>query len=164
MEHIALIAAVGQRLELGYQNQLLCHLPRDLQHFKELTWGHPVVMGRKTWDSLPKKPLPNRRNIILSKHWEATMPSVEVFRSIPEILSSVSHDQTLFVMGGASVYQQFIPFADTIYLTRILSDFTADVFFPPLSMQEWTLVEDEFVSRDEKNPFDCRFQKYSRFH
>lgn len=162
MEHIALIAAVGQRLELGYQNRLLCHLPRDLQHFKQLTTGHPVVMGRNTWDSLPKKPLPNRQNIILSNSLHLSEPIAEVFHSIPEMLQSVPPDQTLFVMGGASVYQQMLPFADTVFLTRILSNFTADVFFPPLSLQEWTLVQDEFVSRDDKNPFDCRFQKYSR--
>lgn len=162
MEHIALIAAVGQRLELGYQNRLLCHLPRDLQHFKQLTTGHPVVMGRNTWDSLPKKPLPNRRNIILSSSLALHEPGAEVFHSIPELLRAIPFDQTLFVMGGASVYQQMLPFADTVFLTRILSNFTADVFFPPLSLQEWTLVQDEFVSRDDKNPFDCRFQKYSR--
>ena len=129
---ISMIAAVGQRLELGYQNQLLCHLPVDLKHFKEITSGHTVLMGDRTWESLPKKPLPNRRNIVITLE-DIEFEGVETVHSIAAALDLVADDEEAFVMGGATMYRLFLPYADKLYLTRIVSDFTADVWFPKLT-------------------------------
>lgn len=164
MKQVAIIAAIGERGELGFQNQLLCHLPHDLKRFKELTLEHPVVMGRNTWESLPIKPLPRRRNYVLSSQNDLNLVGATLFHSVDDVMNAMNEDETLFVMGGASVYQQFMPIADIIYLTRILAEFTADVFFPTFSPEQWSLHEDQFVPRDDKNPFDCRFQTLLRIY
>ena len=156
-----MIAAVGQRLELGYQNQLLCHLPVDLKHFKEITSGHTVLMGDRTWDSLPKKPLPNRRNIVITLD-DIEFEGVETVHSIEAALKLVADDEEAFVMGGATMYRLFLPYADRLYLTRIHSSFTADVFFPSLVEDEWILVEEEFKPKDERNIYDLSFQTLIR--
>ena len=158
---ISMIAAVGQRLELGYQNQLLCHLPVDLKHFKEITSGHTVLMGDRTWESLPKKPLPNRRNIVITLE-DIEFEGVETVHSIGAALDLVADDEEAFVMGGATMYRLFLPHADKLYLTRIVSDFTADVWFPEIDEKEWKIVESEFVPKDEKNAYDLYFQTLIR--
>jgi len=161
MKNLNMIAAVGNRLELGYKNQLLCHLPLDLKHFKEITSGHTVLMGDRTWESLPKKPLPNRRNIVITLD-PVTFPDCETVHSIEEALNLLAPDEPAFVMGGATMYKLFMQHADTLYITRILSDFTADVYFPEIKDTEWTLMEDTFIPKDEKNIYDLRFQTLTR--
>lgn len=156
-----MIAAVGENLELGYKNQLLCHLPVDLRHFKEITSGHTVLMGDKTWESLPKKPLPNRRNIVITLD-DVTFPDCETVHSIEDALSLLNGEEEAFVMGGATMYRLFLPHADKLYLTRIVSAFTADVYFPAIKDEDWTLVESEFVPKDEKNAYDLYFQTLIR--
>lgn len=162
MNNLSMIAAVGNNYELGYKNQLLCHLPVDLKRFKTLTSGHTVLMGDRTWESLPKKPLPNRRNIVITLNKEADFQNCELAFSIEEAMQLVENDEQPFVMGGATIYKLFIDKIETLYLTRILSDFQADVYFPELNMDEWDLVEDEFVPKDEINVYDLRFQTYKR--
>ncbi len=162
MKNLSMIAAVGENLELGYQNQLLCHLPIDLKHFKEITSGHTVLMGDNTWFSLPKKPLPNRRNIVITLD-DVAFPDCETVHSIEDALDLVREkDEEAFVMGGATMYRLFLPYADKLYLTRIVSSFTADVFFPAIKEEEWSLVENEFVPKDEKNMYDLYFQTLIR--
>lgn len=156
-----MIAAVGENLELGYQNQLLCHLPVDLKHFKTITSAHTVIMGDRTWDSLPKKPLPNRRNIVVTLE-DVTFSDCETVHSIEAALDLVKEEDEAFIMGGATMYRLFLPYADKLYLTRIASNFRADVFFPELRDEEWELVENEFVPKDEKNLFDLYFQTLIR--
>ena len=158
---ISMIAAVGQRLELGYQNQLLCHLPVDLKHFKEITSGHTVLMGDRTWESLPKKPLPNRRNIVITLE-DIEFEGVETVHSIDAALKLVANDEEAFVMGGATMYRLFLPHADKLYLTRIVSEFVADVWFPEIDEKEWQLVDNVFVPKDEKNIYDLYFQTLIR--
>ncbi|MBO4645657.1 MAG: dihydrofolate reductase [Bacteroidales bacterium] len=160
--NISLIAAMGNRRELGYKNQLLCHLPADLKHFKELTTGHPILMGRTTWDSLPVKPLPKRRNVVLSRQTMLQNPGAEFFSSADEALQALQKEEEIFVIGGATIYQQFVNLADTIYLTQIHADFEADVFFPVLDEKKWHVAEEEFHAADEKNPFDFTFQVWKR--
>ncbi len=162
MKNLSMIAAVGQNLELGYQNQLLCHLPKDLKHFKEITSGHTVIMGDRTWDSLPKKPLPNRLNVVVTLE-ETVFPDCITVHSVEEVLA-LAHDgkDEVFVMGGATMYRLFMPYAQTLYLTRILSTFTADVFFPAINEQEWIVTGNEFIPKDEKNIYDLYFQTLSR--
>ena len=156
-----MIAAVGENLELGYKNQLLCHLPVDLRHFKEITSGHTVLMGDKTWESLPKKPLPNRRNIVITLD-DVIFPDCETVHSIEDALALLNGEEEAFVMGGATMYRLFLPHADKLYLTRIVSAFTADVYFPAIKDEDWTLVESEFVPKDEKNAYDLYFQTLIR--
>ena len=156
-----MIAAVGENLELGYKNQLLCHLPVDLRHFKEITSGHTVLMGDKTWESLPKKPLPNRRNIVITLD-DVIFPDCETVHSIEDALALLNGEEEAFVMGGATMYRLFLPHAYKLYLTRIVSAFTADVYFPAIKDEDWTLVESEFVPKDEKNAYDLYFQTLIR--
>ena len=162
MSHIATIAAVGLNDELGYKNQLLCHLPNDLKRFKELTSGHTILMGHRTWDSLPIRPLPKRRNLVLSRDPQLQLEGAEVFPSFEKALATLPPDETLFVIGGATLYASLMEHSDTLYITRILSTFEADVYFPTISTDLWELQSDIFVPRDEKNPHDCHFMVYHR--
>lgn len=162
MKNLSMIAAIGRNRELGYKNQLLCHLPIDLKHFKEITSGHTVLMGDRTWESLPKKPLPNRRNIVITLD-AVSFPDCETVHSISEALELVkSSEEEAFVMGGATMYRLFLPYADKLYLTRIESEFTADVFFPEILPEEWEVVESQFVPKDEKNAYDLYFETLIR--
>lgn len=161
MKNLSMIAAVGQNLELGYKNQLLCHLPIDLKHFKTITSGHTVLMGDRTWESLPKKPLPNRRNIVITLD-DVEFPDCETVHSIEDALKLIEGEDEAFIMGGATMYKLFLPYANKLYLTRIASQFTADVYFPTINQDEWTVTEDEFVAKDEKNEYDLNFQTLIR--
>ena len=159
-QKIHIIAAVGENMELGYQNQLLCHLPADLKHFKTLTTGHTIVMGRKTWDSLPIKPLPHRRNIVLTSNPTFSFEGVESASSVETLFSLLCEDETIFIIGGASLYQTFLPYADKLYLTRIQSSFLADTFFPTIDFTKWRLIEEIVQHKDDKNPYSLIFQTY----
>lgn len=161
MKNLSMIAAVGKNLELGYKNQLLCHLPIDLKHFKEITSGHTVIMGDRTWESLPKKPLPNRRNIVVTLD-DVTFTDCETVHSIEDALKLIENEEEAFIMGGATMYRLFLPYAEKLYLTRIQSSFTADVFFPTIKEDEWTLSDSVFVPKDEKNNYDLYFQTLIR--
>lgn len=158
---ISIIAAVGKNLELGYNNSLLCHLPKDLKRFKEITSGHTVIMGMKTWLSLPKKPLPNRRNIVVT-HQNINLEGAEIASSIEEVLWKVQNEQETFVIGGAAMYKLFLPYANKLYLTRIVSYFAADTWFPEIDNNEWQLIENEYSEKDDKNKFDLYFQTLTK--
>ena len=129
MKNISMIACVGKNLELGKNNDLLWHLPNDLKFFKETTMGHTVIMGRRTFDSLPGK-LPKRRNIVLQLPNEANIEGVEIFNSIPEVLENIKDEEEVFIIGGASIYRQFLEYADKLYLTEVDKESEADVYFP----------------------------------
>ncbi|HNX21404.1 MAG TPA: dihydrofolate reductase [Bacteroidales bacterium] len=157
-----MIAAIGENFELGYQNQLLCHLPADLKYFKEKTSGCPVIMGDRTWESLPKKPLPNRRNIVITLDKNAAYQDCEVVHSIEDAMDLVRDEKESFIIGGATIYSLFIGLIGKLYLTRIHSDFTADVYFPRFNENEWTLISEQHSSKDEKNQYDLTFQIFER--
>lgn len=159
---IHIIVAVGNQGEIGYQNQLLCHLPADLKHFKELTTGHTILMGRKTWDSLPKKPLPNRRNIVISRNKYLRLDGAEVFTSPEEAIQNVGVGEEVFIIGGEQIYQLFINKAYKIHLTHILANFKADAFFPKINPEEWELCEEISFQKDEINPYNFIFQTFTR--
>ncbi|MBR4134954.1 MAG: dihydrofolate reductase [Bacteroidales bacterium] len=161
MQNLSMIAAVGDNMELGYQNQLLCHLPADLKYFKKVTTGAPVLMGDNTWRSLPKRPLPNRRNIVITLD-DITFPDCETVHSIEDAMALVQDEPEAFVMGGATMYRLFLPYAEKIYLTRIKSSFTADVYFPVLSDDEWQVDRTVYRPKDEKNEYDLYFQTLIR--
>ena len=134
MSKISIIAAVDRRMAIGFENKLLFWLPNDLKRFKALTTGNTIVMGRKTFESLPKGALPNRRNVVLSSNPAAECPGAEVFPSLETALQSCKEDEHVYIIGGASVYQQALPFADELCLTEI-DDMTpeADAYFSPKS-------------------------------
>ncbi|HPS72037.1 MAG TPA: dihydrofolate reductase [Bacteroidales bacterium] len=162
MKNLSMIAAIGENFELGYQNQLLCHLPADLKYFKEKTSGCPVIMGDRTWESLPKKPLPNRRNIVITLDKNAAYQDCEVVHSIEDAMDLVRDEKESFIIGGATIYSLFIGLIGKLYLTRIHSDFTADVYFPRFNENEWTLISEQHSSKDEKNQYDLTFQIFER--
>jgi dihydrofolate reductase len=164
-----MIAAIGNNFELGKNNQLLCHLPADLKRFKAITSGYPVIMGDRTWESLPIKPLPNRRNIVITldrnydaenRNQKAESPC-EIVHTIEDAVELVKNEEKAFVIGGATIYKLFINKIDTLYLTRIDANFEADVFFPNVNFDEWNLVEEEVYRKDDKNAFDMRFQVFT---
>lgn len=160
MKHLSMIAVVGNNFELGLNNRLLCHLPEDLKRFKTVTSGHTVIMGDKTWESLPKKPLPNRRNIVMTLNRDVEYPDCEVAHSIEELYELLGDEEEAFIIGGATIYKLFIDKIQKLYLTRIQSDFEADAFFPAVDFSKWILKEDIFFPRDERNMYDLRFQYY----
>ena len=157
---IHIIAAVAKNRAIGYQNKLLYWLPNDLKRFKALTTGHTIIMGRRTFESLPKGALPNRRNIVLTRSQQA-FPGCDVFASLEEALKHCQADEEVFIIGGASVYQQAMAVADHLYLTEI--DDTpkdADAFFPPYN--DWKMVQKETHPKDDKHAFEYAFVDYIR--
>ena len=163
MLKLCMIAAVGKNLELGKNNQLLCHLPADLKRFKTITSGYPVIMGDKTWESLPIKPLPNRRNTVITLNRSADYEHCEMVHAIDDAIKLVEKDEKAFIIGGATIYKLFIDKIDTLYLTYIDAHFDdADVFFPNVDFSKWKLIEDEAFEKDENNAFGMRFRVYAR--
>ncbi|HEY5500228.1 MAG TPA: dihydrofolate reductase [Bacteroidales bacterium] len=137
-----IIVAIANQNAIGKDNQLLCHLPEDLKHFKEITNGHTVIMGRNTFFSLPKGALPNRRNIVLSPDDEQ-FTGCETAHSIEEALELCSMDEKVFFIGGAMIYRQAYPIVDKLYLTKVHADFEADTFFPEIDYNQWETVFSE---------------------
>lgn len=159
---INIIAAVAQNLAIGNENKLLYWLPNDLKRFKALTTGHTVLMGRKTFDSLPKGALPNRRNIVLSRSVHE-LPGADVFPTLEEALQSCVSDEEVYIMGGESIYKQALPLANRLCLTEIEdTPEVADVFFPKINLNEWQPVWSEEHDIDEKHAQKYRFVNYER--
>ena len=157
---ISIIAAVAKNRAIGYKNKLLYWLPNDLKRFKALTTGHTIIMGRKTFESLPKGALPNRRNVVLSRS-EKEFPGCEVFPSLKEALKHCQPDEDIFIIGGASVYSQAMTIADRLCLTEIDDTPTeADAFFPPYD--DWNVAEREEHDVDEKHAYRYAFVDYVR--
>ncbi len=157
---ISLIAAVAANRAIGFENKLIYWLPNDLKRFKALTTGHTIVMGRKTFESLPKGALPNRRNIVLSRSVVRFL-GAETFSSLDEALASCSAEEQVYVIGGASVYEQALPLANRLCLTEV-SDVPAqaDAFFPEYS--GWKVETSKEFKPDEKHAFAYRFVDYIR--
>lgn len=148
---------------IGQANQLPWHLPADLKHFKAVTMGDAVLMGRKTYESLPIKPLPNRRNIILTRNKDYVAPGAEVFHSKEAILSAVDTDQqTLHIIGGGEIYRLFIDEVDELYQTIIEGDFEGDTYFPTLDFSEFELLSEKEGIVDEANRHPHTFYHYRR--
>ena len=157
---ISLIAIIDELGGLGQNNQLLCHLPADLRHFKTITQGKPVIMGRKTFEAIGKL-LPGRTNIILSRQC-LQIPEAHIYSTLEQALASVRDVIEVMVIGGATVYQQALSLADRVYLTEIHHTFPADVFFPKMAATEWQCVERIFRPKDDKNFYDMTFCTYEK--
>lgn len=160
MSIISLVAAIDEAGGLGVNNQLLCYLPADLQHFKSITMGKPIIMGRKTFESIGK-PLPGRLNIVLS-HSSPDIDGVVLVDSLDKALSQTVKEAEIMIIGGAHLFSQAIRIADRMYITRIHHQFNADVFFPEINELEWLCRNKEFRQHDEKNTYDMTFITYDR--
>lgn len=154
----SIIVAIDENNAIGKDNNLLCHLPNDLKHFKVVTEGHPVIMGRKTFDSLPKGALPNRRNIVITRNKDLQFDRCEMVSSIEEAIERCKDEPEIFIIGGGTIYNKAIDFADKLYLTRIHHKFEdADTFFPEIDPTQWQGVEKEDFNADEKHKYDYSF-------
>ena len=157
---IRIIAAVAKNRAIGFENKLIYWLPNDLKRFKALTTGHTIVMGRNTFESLPKGALPNRRNVVLSTTVKE-LPGCEVFPTLDAALQSCQPDEDIYIIGGARVYEQAISKADRLCLTEV-DDIPAqaDTFFPDYS--DWQVVNKEAHPKDERHAFEYAFTDYER--
>lgn len=161
---INIIAAIDRRMGLGFENKLLFWLPNDLKRFKALTTGHTIIMGRKTFESLPKGALPNRRNIVLSSNPNAVCPGAEIYTSLKEALDNCSAEEEVYIIGGASVYKQALPVAHRLCLTEIDAEAPqADAFFPDIDTNVWKEESREVHPADEKHPCPYAFVDYIRY-
>jgi dihydrofolate reductase len=156
---ITLIAAAAENNALGKDNDLLWHLPEDFKRFKQITSGHYIIMGRKTFESFPK-PLPNRTHIIITRQKEYLADGCLVVHSLEEALEISPQNEEVFIIGGAQIYKQALPFADKIDLTRVHIELDADAFFPEFNTSEWNLVFSEKHVKDEKHQYDFTFETY----
>ena len=159
---ISIIAAVAKNRAIGFENKLIYWLPNDLKRFKALTTGHTIIMGRNTFESLPKGALPNRRNVVLSTTVK-DLPGCDVFPTLDAALQSCQPDEDIYIIGGARVYEQAIGKADRLCLTEV--DDTpaqADAFFPDYS--DWQVVNKEAHPKDERHEYEYAFVDYERTH
>lgn len=159
---ISIVVAVADNNAIGAKGRLLWRLSKDMQYFKEVTWGHHVLMGRKTWDSIPPKfsPLPGRTNIIVTRQEGFVCEGCLVVKSVEEgiELARNAGEQELMIIGGGEIYKQALPLTNKIYLTKVHHTFTdADTFFPELDTEQWNTLNGEWNMADEKNEFDFEF-------
>ncbi|MFH0842004.1 MAG: dihydrofolate reductase [Bacteroidota bacterium] len=140
---ISIIVAVSEDLGIGRNNDLLWHIPEDLKRFKNLTYGNTVVMGRRTWESLPRKPLPGRTNIVITDIPNERFEGAETTYSVDDALAKCEKDKEIFIMGGGSIYRQFMPLADRLYITHVHKKTPADIYFPKIDRRTWKVVEEE---------------------
>lgn len=154
---IAIVVAVAENNVIGKDNQLIWHLPADLRFFKNLTMGHPIIMGRKTYESIGK-PLPGRTTVIITRQQDFEAPGCIVVNSIDEAIAKAQTiDQDVYIIGGAEIYKQALAKTDTIYLTRVHHTFDGDTFFPELDGADWEVTSEEKHEPDEKNKYSYSF-------
>ena len=161
---ITIIAAIAENNAIGLNGKLLYWLPADLKRFKALTTGHTVLMGRKTFESLPKGALPNRRNIVLTRQQGVTFPGTEVYPSLADALAHCTPDEKVYIIGGAQIYAQALELADELEITLVHdTPAQADTYFPDYNSEgRWKLISREDYQPDEKNPFPYSFITYRR--
>lgn len=169
--NLSIIVAAAQNMAIGKDNDLIWHISDDLKRFKSLTSGHSVIMGRHTFDSLPKKPLPQRRNIVLthdeSFHFEvpaSATGTLEVAHSVPQVLKMVEGEEETFIMGGAAIYQQLLPLVNRLYVTWVYRDFDADVYFPAIDPSQFRLSSITPRMTDPESGLEYAYAEYYRLH
>ena len=160
---LSIIVAVAQNNVIGKDNKLIWHLPADLKRFKEITTGHTIIMGRKTFESLGRV-LPNRKHVILCNDMEMNVEdeNVEVLEDISMLDKYIQDTEEHFIIGGATIYKLLMPKANKIYLTLIHEKFDGDVYFPEISDDEWKIIDRTAGITDEKNPYNYEFITYVR--
>ncbi|MBO5234918.1 MAG: dihydrofolate reductase [Alistipes sp.] len=157
---VSVIVAVAENGVIGDKNSLLWHISEDLRNFKRITSGHPVVMGRKTFESLGR-PLPNRKNVVITRQ-DIEIEGCEVVHSLEEALAIFSADEEIFIIGGAQIYREAMPIADRFYLTRVHHSYEGDTSFPEWNESEWQKVDSERFERGEKYEYPFTFEVYNR--
>lgn len=161
MVNISLIAAMDNSGLIGANNDIPWYIPHDLKRFKRITSGHTVIMGRQTFESL-SKPLPKRRNIVITSDRQYQKPGIEVVHSIEDAIRIADKKQENFVVGGSAIYEQFLPFANKLYLTFIKAVFEGDTYFPKVDFSNWKLVEEEAHQTDDDPPLHFIYKTYER--
>lgn len=159
---ITIIVAKSENNVIGNDNQLIWHLPADLKHFKMLTSGHPIIMGRRTYDSIGK-PLPNRTNIVITRNEEWSSEGTTRADSLQEAIEMAKEiDSEIFIIGGGTVYEQAMDWADVLEITEVHRSFEGDTFFPEIDTKIWKEVSREHFTKDEKNELDYSFVRHER--
>ncbi|GGG06511.1 dihydrofolate reductase [Pontibacter amylolyticus] len=160
---IAIVVAIAENNVIGKDNQLIWHLPADLRHFKQKTMGHPMIMGRKTFESIGK-PLPGRTTIIVTRQEDYKAEGCIVMNSVEEAIAKGKEldSEQVSIVGGAEIYKQALPYVDTLYLTEVHYAFDGDTFFPDLQKEEWQEVSAESHQQDEKNEYAYTFKELRR--
>lgn len=160
---ISIIVAMAKNRAIGKGGDLIWHLSNDLKHFKEVTSGHTVIMGYKTYMSLPnQKPLPKRRNIIISSRLNEAPEGLELANSVLDAMKMVFNEEEVFIIGGGMIYEQFLPMADKLYLTRIDKDYDADTFFPIINFNNYDLIDLKVIDEDPQIDCSYRFETWER--
>jgi dihydrofolate reductase len=158
---ISIIVAATENGVIGAHGELPWRLSDDLRRFKQLTMGKPIVMGRKTWDSIGR-PLPGRQNILITRQADFAAPGCDVVASPDAALTVAGDADEIMVIGGSQVYALFLPDAARVYLTRVHAEIEGDAYFPALDTAEWELVDEERHPADERNEFDYSFRRFER--
>ena len=160
-QEITMIAAVAEDNGLGLDNKLVWHIPRDLKHFKDLTHGHCIIMGRKTFESLPKA-LPYRKNIVLSRRNNISCKDAVVVNNVEKAIDEAKHDPKPFIVGGGEIYKLFMNYSSYIELTRIHHKFKSDTFFPKINLDKWEVIKRHDVKKSEEENYNYSFLTYKR--
>ena len=159
---ISLIVAVSEDGAIGDKGNLLWHLSSDLKRFKAITTGHTIIMGRKTYDSLPNGALPNRRNIVISRQLKS-LKDAEVYSDIDEALKATADEDTVFIIGGGEIYHKTFPRADELHLTLVHKSYPeAETRFPEWKLTDWNILKQERIGQDEKNELDSVYYHLTR--
>ncbi len=159
--NLSIIVAADSNNGIGIENTLPWHLSDDLKRFKAITTGNTIIMGRNTWFSLPKRPLPNRRNVVLTLeplHEEGA----EEIHTLDAVFDALDANTENFIVGGESMYRQFLPYCSKVYLTRVIGDFKTDTFFPELNPDDWKLIEEGDTQNDSKSNIAYRYLLFER--
>jgi dihydrofolate reductase len=159
---ISIIVAVSEDWGIGKDNELLWHISEDLKRFKRLTSGNTVIMGKKTWESLPRRPLPGRKNIVLTDDPQEIIDGSVTAYSIKDALDKCKKNEEIFIIGGGSIYRQFMPIADRLYITHVHKKAPADIYFPEIDLSIWEVVEKEEFRASENNSIPYTYTVYEK--
>ena len=158
---LTMIAAAAENNALGKNNDLIWHISEDLKRFKRLTSGHAIIMGRKTFESMPKA-LPNRTNIVLTNKKDYQSEGATVVHTLEDALALVKDDSQPFIIGGGEIYRLFMPYCDRIELTRVHQNFEADVFFPKIDLNQWKEIARENIEATKEQPYDYSYITFEK--
>lgn len=158
---VTMVVAIAENHAIGKDNQLLWHLPKDLKHFKQITAGHTIIMGRKTFDSMGK-PLPNRRNIVITRNEDLELTGAEVVTNMDAALALASSEEEVFIIGGAEIYKMAMSLTDKIYLTVVHHSFEGDAYFPEIDPDIWEETASEHHETDDKHQYKFTYSTLER--
>jgi len=161
-KNISIIVAIGRNNEIGYKNNLLWRISDDLKRFKKFTTNNIIIMGRKTFESLPKGALPNRTNIVITRDTNLQYENCIMANSIEDAINKSDKSKEIFIIGGEQIYKMAFPFCKKLYLTKVDEKFTADVFFPKINYNDWKTISSETIEKTEKNQYAHEFLEMIR--